>query len=176
MYYYIPQHSWGLVENPNNEGVHGFYSGQGGPCRPVALWCNTTNRGAFAHWDIPNLVTQNLINWLKNYTDGNQIDVYTTEDNMQEVMNSIQVFTQNVANAGFTEPATWGFTFAEVRAPIEVADIENDDKTDVPDIWSDYWDGAPDWQNGSTFTAEFIPAVDGFFANYNGRYYFDFGH
>ncbi len=174
MYYYIPQHSWGLVEYPN-EIVQGFYSEAGGPCRPVALWCEETSRGAFAHWDDPELITQNLIDWLNNYVPENKIIVYTTQDNKKDVEERINELSE--ATEFTTTPienGIWGFTFLGDRAAISVNDILEEDMENLPAEWQAYWPGAPDWKDGSTFAAQFILAVNGFFANYNGRYYFDF--
>ncbi|EDP95014.1 hypothetical protein U8527_08290 [Kordia algicida OT-1] len=174
-YYYIPQHSWGLYDQAEDGNITGFYSAQGGPCRPVTLWCSATNRGAFAHWDDDSLMTENLLYWLVNGDYENQITIYTTEDAMDEVNASILAInadTQILHDE--IEIGIWGFTFDGDFGPIDVDNIPDNDLEEMPVNWSDYWGNAPDWQNGSTFSAQIILAINGFFANYNGRYYFDF--
>ncbi len=173
MYYYIPQHSWGLCQQPNVQ-VTGFYSFPGGPCKPVALWCPDTERGAFAHWDVSSVLTINLIDWLNNDDIGQRIDIYAPGSMEEEVIERINELLPG-ANPNYNETdGSWGFTFYGEREAISVTDIPPEQKENAPNNWSDYWDGAPDWKGGSTFTAEIILDIDGFFANYNGLYYFDF--
>jgi|GEM_PF-1957821 len=174
MYYFIPQHSWGLTNN-DEENVTGFFSHPGGPCRPVSLYCEQTNRGAFAHWDDDSMMTEELLDWLID--DGNNpIQIYTTEDTMEEVVARIRELNaeidviQHQIGVGI-----WGFTFKGNLAPIDVDHIPEENRVDMPVNWSQYWEnGAPDWQNSVTFTSGVILNLNGFFANYNGQYYFDF--
>lgn len=176
MYFEIPQHSWGLCQEPDFQG-EGFYSNYGGPCASVALWYAATNRGAYAHWDVPDVLTIQLIEWLIDENNDNLLSVYTDAGLMEEeVLNKITEIAPDVQTNFIPIQGEWAFRFSAPVGPVELNDIPEEERENYPFSWREYWAGAPDWSDGSsTFSADIIiNHLNGFFANYNGKYYFDF--
>jgi hypothetical protein len=175
MYYYIPQNAWGLVDQEHYD-VAGFYSQQGGGCRPVALWCEGAQRGAYTHFDGNlNAVSQNLMEWLADNDNENTIMVYTADvhdaNAILAQLNAIGYCTCAIVE-GANQHGFWGCHFTDAGpAWVDEIQIPEDDKTMTPGSWSNYWFGAPEWM---TFNSAIIDSLTGFIANYNGRFYFDF--
>ncbi|MGH6871039.1 MAG: hypothetical protein ACREHE_05975 [Rhizomicrobium sp.] len=178
MYYYIPQNSWGLVDQAHYQTA-GFYSSPGGACRPAALWCQAAQRGAYTHFDgNVNAISQSLVQWLANNNAGNTIDVYCGDaDYANDLLGQITAiaYCPGAVVANANPDGYWGCDFTDV-GPVWVDDtgIDEDEKVRAPDNWSDYWDDAPDWIPTGTFTSAIVDQLQGFFANYNGQFYFDF--
>ncbi|HTQ14630.1 MAG TPA: hypothetical protein VMH86_12220 [Rhizomicrobium sp.] len=178
MYFYIPQNAWGLVDQEHYATV-GFYSQPGGACRPVALWCEAAQRGAYTHFDgNEQAVSENLAAWLAGDSDASIVNVYANDaEHAVDIQN--QILTTGVCQAAVVADANpeeyWGCHFTEAGPEwVDDTDIPAEEKTRTPASWSDYWPGAPTWMETGAFTGAIVAPLAGFIANYNGRFYFDF--
>lgn len=180
-FYYIPQNAWGLVEQAFYEAVS-FYSQQGGGCRPVVLWCAPAQRGAYTHFD-GNLhaVNRALVDWLANGEDTNVIAIYTNDAGYAADIRGQILATGFYDDNGEAAPVIipdanpdgfWGCRFTQ-DGP-NWLDSGDQEEVRIPASWSDYWDGAPEWNGTGTFSTAIIDDLKGFIANYNGKFYFDF--
>lgn len=177
-YYYIPQNAWGLVSQAHYAAV-AFFSTPGGPCRPVSLWCGTSQRGAFTHFDgNAHAVTPQLAEWLADDNAAATINIYASNtDDADAILSQLDAIAvcNRVIMPGTNPDIDWACSFGDTGPLWHDADGQGIAKVHAPGAWSDYWPGAPDWNDdGSTFTNVIIHNLTGFFANYNGRYYFDF--
>jgi hypothetical protein len=180
-YYYIPQNAWGLVDASEEQNT-GFYSQPGGPCSPVAIWCQATARAAYTHFDgNAQAVDAALADWLADSAAQNGLSVHGChQPHLDEIKAQLEAaFHGAQVTTLCDDPGQyWGFMIdTDAGQPVWVDEmtLPDEDLFPLPDAWRGYWAGAPDWANGPTFTSAISAALTGFIANYNGRFYFDFG-
>jgi hypothetical protein len=170
-FYYSPQNAWGLVDGEHWANL-GFYSQPGGSCRPVALWCQDTQRAAYTHYDggANGALTTEIADWLVDDNKGYNIQI-STED-IQDY-NSIIAKLHGYQTAFIKNEniGTWHCRFTQEGAQwLEQGEPEQR----TPVSWSEYWNGAPEWVTSGTFSNAIVDQLVGFIANYNGHFYFDF--
>jgi hypothetical protein len=179
-FYYIPQNAWGLVEQAYYEAA-GFYSGQGGGCRPVVLWCALAQRGGYTHFDgNAQAVNEPLVDWFANGDDANVISIYTNDaeyaENIRAQILATGFYGENedgvVIVEGSNPEGYWGCAFTE--AGPNWLNANEIDGVPTPPEWSEYWNGAPEWVSNGSFNNAITDQLKGFIANYNGKFYFDF--
>jgi len=180
-YYYIPQNAWGLVDACEERNT-GFYSRPGGPCSPVAIWCKATARAAYTHFDgYAQAVDAALADWLADNGAQNGLSVHGyDQSHLDEIKAQLEVALQGAQVTTLRDDPNqyWAFmidTDAGQPVWVDEDDVPDEALVPLPDSWHDYWAGAPDWRYGPTFTSAISDALTGFIANYNGRFYFDFG-
>ncbi|WP_371182346.1 hypothetical protein [Xanthomonas sacchari] len=176
-YYYIPQNAWGLVDADGAQNV-GFYSALGGPCSPVAIWCEATSRAAYTHFDgNQHAVSAALADWLSDGSAHHELNVLGFhQPHLDAIKAQLEAVLEGAHVATLPEQEQfWGFRIdANTPVWVDERELPPEDLVEIPDSWHGYWDGAPEWVNGGTFTNAIADQLTGFIANYNGRFYFDF--